>query len=186
MSRATRATSATRAARLGGATALVMLVVSMVGCGPSAPTFPPAGSTPGAPGDATAATKQLIIGALGAVGLQAVDAIRPYRPPEGPLMTGAPRSVLQATLPDDPDHGDIVIYSLGSAVAAESAAFDQARYIASGPGGIQFAPGSHFVLRIVDSTVIFFTWSPGSSPDSRTHLIEDALNTLGVAVPIGS
>jgi len=180
MSRAARAPRDPRAA------AWFVLVVSALGCGTSGPTFPPAGSTPGAPGDATAATKQLIIGALGAMGLQAADATRPYRPPEGPLMTGAARSVLQATLPDDPDHGDIVIYSLGSAVTAESAAFDQARYIASGPGGIQFAPGSHFVLRIVDTTVIFFTWSPGSSPDSRTHLIEDALNTLGVAVPIGS
>ena len=189
MSRAVRAARAARAVRAAGAprvAALVLLAISAFGCGTSGPTFPPAGSTPGAPGDATAATKQLIIGALGAVGLQAVDATRPYRPPEGPLMTGAPRSVLQATLPDDPDHGDIVIYALGSAVTAESAAFDQARYIASGPGGILLAPGSHFVLRIVDSTVIFFTWSPGSSPDSRTHLIEDALNTLGVVVPIGS
>ena len=164
-----------------------LLVVSVLGCaGPSGPTFPPAGSTPGAPGDATAVTKQLIIGALGAVGLQAMETIRPYRPPEGALMTGAARSIIQATLPDDPEHGFIVVYSLGSAVAAESAAFDHAKYIASGPGAIQFVPGSHFVLRIVGSTVIFFTWAPGAAPDPRTHLIEDALNTLGVAVPIGA
>ena len=174
-----------RVASAARAGLLEVLAISALGCS-TGPTFPPAGSTPGAPGDATAATKQLIIGALGAVGLQAADATRPYRPPEGALMTGAARSVLQATLPDDPDHGNIVIYSLGSAVAAESAAFDQARYVASGPGGIQFPPGSHFVLRIVDSTVIFFTWNPGAAPDTRTHLIEDALNTLGVAVPIGN
>jgi hypothetical protein len=167
------------------AACLVLLAVAVPGCGSHGPTFPPAGSSPAAPGDATSATKQQVIGALGAVGLQAVDATRPYRPPEGALLTGAARSVLQATLPDDPDHGYIAIYSLGSAVAAESAAFDQARYIASGPGGIQFPPGSHFVIRIVDSTVVFFTWSPGGSPDSRTHLIEDALNTLGVDVPVG-
>jgi hypothetical protein len=43
------------------------------------------------------------------------------------------------------------------------------------------------VIRLVDTTVIFFTWSPGTSPDSRTHLIEDALNTIGlpVAAPAG-
>ena len=99
-------------------------------------------------------------------------------------MTGAPRTVLQAQLPDDPDHGYIVVYSLSSAVSAEKAAYDEAAYIASGPGGIQFPPGSHFVLRTVDTTVIFFTWSPGGSPDPRTHLIEDALNTIGIAVPI--
>ena len=45
--------------------------------------------------------------------------------------------------------------------------------------------GSHFVIRTVDTTVIFFTWSPGGSPDQRTHLIEDALNTIGIAVPVG-
>ena len=99
-------------------------------------------------------------------------------------MAGAPRSVLQVQLPDDPAHGHVVIYSLGSAVTAERAAFDQAAYIASGPGKIQFAPGSHFVLRTVDTTVIFFTWSPGGSPDQRTGLIEQALNTIGIAVPI--
>ena len=175
-----------RAVHAARPAAWMLLAISVLGCGASGPTFPPAGSTPGPPGDATAATKQQVIGALGAAGLQAVDTARPYRPPEGALMTGAARSVLQATLPDDPDHGYIVIYSLGSAVAAESAAFDQARYIASGPGAIQFPPGSHFVLRIVGSTVIFFTWNPGSAPDTRTHLIEDALNTLGVAVPVGS
>jgi hypothetical protein len=78
-----------------------------------------------------------------------------------------------------------VIYSLGSAVAAEKAAFDQAAYVASGTGGIQFPPGSRFVIRTVDTTAIFFTWSPGSSLDQRTHLIEDALNTVGMAVPVG-
>jgi hypothetical protein len=88
-------------------------------------------------------------------------------------------------LPDDPDHGFVVIYSLGSATAAGKAAFDQAAYVASGTGGIQFPPGSHFVIRTVDTTMIFFTWSPGSSPDQRTHLIEDALDTVGIAVPVG-
>lgn len=163
----------------------IALALAVAACAsPSTNTFPPSGFTPGAPGDAAAATKALVAGALGAVGLQAVDAIRPYRPPEGALMTGAPRSVLQVQLPDDPDHGQVVIYSLGSAVSAERAAFDQATYIASGPGAIQFPPGSHFVLRTVDTTVIFFTWSPGASPDQRTALIEQALNTLGIPIPI--
>jgi len=148
---------------------------------------PPAGNlgTPGPGGDPASATKALILGALGAVGLQAVDAAKPYRPPEAPSLAGAPRSVIQVQLPDDPDHGFVVIYSLGSATAAEKAAFDQAAYVASGTGGIQFPPGSHFVIRTVDTTMIFFTWAPGSAPDQRTHLIEDALNTIGIAVPVG-
>jgi hypothetical protein len=148
---------------------------------------PPAGNppSPAGGGDPASATKALIVGALGAVGLQAVDAIRPYRPPETPTLAGAPRSVIQVQLPDDPDRGFIVIYALGSAVAAEKAAVDQAAYVASGTGGIQFPPGSHFVIRTVDTTLIFFTWSPGGSPDQRTHLIEDALDTIGIGVPVG-
>ena len=168
----------TRAARAGAGLVLALVVIA---CG-SPPGNP---STPGPGGDAASATKALIIGALGVVGLQAVDATKPYRPPEAPSLSGAPRSVIQVQLPDDPDHGFIVIYSLGSATAAEKTAFDQAAYVASGTGGIQFPPGSHFVIRTVDTTMIFFTWSPGASPDQRTHLIEDALNTIGIAVPVG-
>jgi hypothetical protein len=148
---------------------------------------PPSGNLPSPPkgGDPASATKAVILAALGAVGLQAVDATTPYRPPEAPTLTGAPRSVIQVQLPDDPDRGFIVIYALGSATAAEKAAFDQAAYVASGTGGIQFPPGSHFVIRTVDTTMIFFTWAPGSAPDQRTHLIEDALNTVGIGVPVG-
>jgi hypothetical protein len=161
------------------ATALVALAV--LAC--SAPPGPAA--SPGSGGDPAAATKALIIGALGSVGLQAVDASKPYRPSEAASVVGVARSVLQVQLPDDPDHGFIVIYSAGSAVTAEKVAVDQAAYVASGTGGIQFPPGSHFVIRTVDTTVIFFTWAPGASPDPRTHLVEDALNTVGIAVPVG-
>jgi hypothetical protein len=159
---------------------IVALVVVVVACGPPPANVP----SPGSGGDPASATKALISGALGLVGLQAVDAIKPYRPPEAPSLSGAARSVIQVQLPDDPDHGFIVIYSLGSATAAEKVAFDQAAYVASGTGGIQFPPGSHFVIRTVDTTMIFFTWAPGSSPDQRTHLIEDALDTVGIAVPV--
>jgi hypothetical protein len=167
----------TRVTRAAAALVAALLVVAC---------SPPSGNlaTPGSGGDPASATKALIAGALGAVGLQAVDATKPYRPPEAPTLTGAPRSVFQVQLPDDPDHGFIVVYSLGSATAAEKAGFDQAAYVASGTGGIQFPPGSHFVIRTVDTTMIFFSWAPGVSPDQRTHLIEDALNTVGIAVPV--
>jgi hypothetical protein len=174
----TRAAHAGRAAHAVIAAVLALMVIA---CSPPSGNL----STPASGGDPASATKALIIGALSTVGLQAVDAIKPYRPPEAPTLTGAPRSVIQVQLPDDPDHGFVVVYSLGSATAAEKAAFDQAAYVASGTGGIQFPPGSHFVVRTVDTTVIFFTWSPGGSPDQRTHLIEDALNTIGIAVPVG-
>jgi hypothetical protein len=161
--------------------AMVALAVVVLACTPPSATL----GSPGSGGDPASATSQLAIQALAGAGLQAAVTTRPYRPPEAPVLFGAPRTIVQVQLPDDPDHGYVVVYSLGSAVAAEQAAVDQAAYARSGTGGIQFPPGSHFVTRIVDTTVIFFTWSPGASPDQRTHLIEDALNTIGIAVPGG-
>jgi hypothetical protein len=174
-----------------GAPALVALValvsVAVAGCGPGPgplTTFPPLGSTPGAPGGATAATVRQVVGALAAAGLPAVESNRPYRPPEGPLLAGAPRTTVQAQLPDDPNHGFIVVYAFDSSATALAAAEDHAAYIASGPGQVQFAPDSHSSLRVVGSTVVFFTWLPGAAPDPRTRTIEDALATIGIGVPI--
>ena len=161
--------------------AAAMLAAS--GCaGTTRATFPPLGSTPAPVGGATETTLQQVTGALAALGLQAVEANRLYRPPEGPLLAAAPRSVLQATLPDDPAHGFIVIYALASDAAAQGAAEDQAAYIASGPGRVQFTTDAHFVLRVVRSTVVFFWWSPGAALDARTKDIEAALSTVGTEV----
>jgi hypothetical protein len=165
--------------------AIGIVLAAAAGCaGATHATFPPLGSTPGPAGDATAATTQQVIGALAAEGLQAAVTLRPFRPPEGPLLAAAPRSVLQAALPDDPDHGFIVIYALNDPATALAAASDTAAYVATGPGKIQFVAGSHFVLRVVGANVIFFTWSPDNAPDSRTHLIEDALGQLGSGVRV--
>jgi hypothetical protein len=141
-------------------------------------------ATPGAPGDAGAATKQLVISALGAAGIPAAETTKPYRPSETAALTSAARSIVQAELGNDPGHGFVVIYGFTSAATAEKAGYDQAAYVASPAGRIQFAPGSHFVIRLVDTTMIFFTWSPGTSPDLQQQKVEDALNGLGVGVPI--
>ncbi len=164
---------------------LAVATLATAACtGTTRATFPPLGSTPRPVGDATAATTALVIQALAAVGLQGADANRQYRPPEGAVLAAAPRSVVQATLPDDPAHGFIVIYALASDAAAQSAAENQAAYIASGPGRVQFTTDAHFVLRVVGSTVAFFWWSPGAALDSRTGDIETALLTVGTEVPV--
>lgn len=166
---------------------LVAAMLAGAACtGASRTTFPPLGSSPQPAGGATVATKGKVIGALAAVGLQAIDATRAYRPPEGPLLAAAPRSVVQATLPDDPSHGFVVIYALASDVAAGTAAADHAAYVASGIGRVQFPADSRFVLRVAGSTVVFFTWSPGAALDDRTRLIEDALRTVGTEVQVPS
>lgn len=166
---------------------LAVAIVMIAGCGVSTrTTFPPLGSTPAPAGDRTDAVEREVIAALAELGLQAVDALRSYRPPEGPLLAAAPRTILQATLPDDPSHGFIVIYSFDSAPDAQKAAEDDAAYIASGVGRVQFAASSRFVLRIVGSTVVFFTWSPDTATDPRTRSIEDALLRIGSGVTVPS
>lgn len=147
-------------------------------------TFPPLGATPGAAGDLTDATEATVIAALAAVGLPAAEATRTFRPPEGPLLAAAPRTVIQATLPEDPTHGFVLIYAFPSPQAAESAAADHAGYISSGPGRVQFPPGSRFVLRVVGSTVVFFSWIPDSALDPRMRSIEEALLGVGSEVPV--
>jgi hypothetical protein len=75
-----------------------------------------------------------------------------------------------------------VIYALASDADAQAAADDQAAYIATGPGRVQFTTDAHFVVRVVRSTVVFFWWSPGAALDTRTKDIEAALGTVGTEV----
>ncbi|MCI0582834.1 MAG: hypothetical protein L0227_08060, partial [Chloroflexi bacterium] len=134
---------------------VILVVVAIAGCtAPSRTTFPPLGSTPGPAGDLTNPARLEIVSALAAAGLQAVDSNRPFRRPEGPLLAGAPRSVLEVPLPDDPDPASIVLYAFHSSEEATLAAADHADYLSSGPGAIQFAPGTRFVLQVVDTTVV--------------------------------
>jgi hypothetical protein len=169
------------------AVVLVFAAVATSGCaGPTRATFPPLGSTPAPVGDAAAATTRQVIGALAAAGLQAAESNRPFRPPEGPLLAATPRTVLEVPLPDDPDPGWIIVYAAGSEDQAGRAAKDQAGYIASGPGRAMFVNGTRFVLQIVGSTVVWFSWSPESSPDKRTATIAQTLAAIGTGIDIPS
>lgn len=146
----------------------------------------PPRATPGPVGDATAATTQQVVAALAAVGLQAAVTNRPFRPPEGALLAAAPRTVLAVPLPDDPDPGWIVVYAFGSEDEASRAAKDQAGYTASNPGRINFAKGTRFVLQIVGSTVVWFSWLPENAPDARTATIAQTLAEIGRGIDIPS
>jgi len=167
----------------------VALAFAVAACAPAyipKSTYPPIGSTPQPAGDTTNATKQVVIGALSAAGLQAGDTNRSVRPWEGPLLAAAPRSIIQVTLPDDPEHGFIAIYALGSPNAALAAANDHAAWVASSIGRINFAPGTRFALQVVGSNVIWFSWLPGSSPDARLDQIGPVLETIGEGVTVPS
>jgi hypothetical protein len=64
------------------------------------------------------------------------------------------------------------------------AATEEARYVGSGPGKVQFPVDARFVLRQVGTTLVFYSWSPGTPADPRTPDIATALATLGVEIPI--
>jgi hypothetical protein len=92
--------------------------------------------------------------------------------------------VLQVALPDDPTHGYILIYASDAPSDATAAAADQAAYLATSIAKAYYPPGTSFVLRVVGSNVVFYSWLPASSPDKRTPDIERILSSIGTAVPV--
>lgn len=167
--------------------ALAVVGLSVAGCGIAATRA----SLPPGPTAAVASfppvvrdTRRLVVDALGRDGLTLQDAVQPFRPPESPSMVDAPRGVFQVVLPDDPAHGYLVIYAFRDAATAVAAAHDQAAYIGSGPGRIQFPPDTQSVIRQVDTTVIVYSWSPANSIDTRAGAIPTDLSTVGIEVPI--
>ncbi len=177
-----------RALVIAGLAVLGFMVIAVLVGGGARPagsaTFPPAGATTGPAGGAVAATRGDVARALSAQGLQSEESTRPYRPAEAPAFATAPRILLRAILPDDPDHGLIVIYEFSSPGAATAAAEEQAAYIATGVGRVQFPPDSRYVIRVVGSTAVFFAWSPANAADPRTPSIGTALETVGLGIPV--
>jgi len=175
---------ASEAARLG---LIAGLVASLAGCGIAARTvpIPTAEPTPATtPSTTLQVTRLQVESALRASNLAVIVPQVPFRPGESPALAAAPRLVLQVVLAQDPTHGFIVVYDFPDAGAAYAAGTEMARYLASGPGRIQFPPDAEHVLRQVGSTLVFFTRSPGNSPDPRSADIAQALGTVGVGIAI--
>jgi hypothetical protein len=169
--------------------AIVVIAAAFVAgkaAAPGSPTFPPFGATTPPAGAAAASTRSDVAAALSAVGLQVEDVATPFRPAEAPRVAAAPKLVIRAVIPGDPDHGRIVIYEFLSTPDATSAAQEQATYLASGVGRVQFTPDTQFTLRVVGQTVVFYYWAAANSPDpTRAAAVAAVLGTVGfeVAVP---
>ncbi|HLX33896.1 MAG TPA: hypothetical protein VKR30_01490 [Candidatus Limnocylindrales bacterium] len=164
--------------------AIVGAMIVSAGCvAQGGATFPPAGTTPAPAGGATAGAQAQVQSVLAVEGIQLQDAKSPYRPPEGAIFASTARTVVQAVLPQDPDHGYIVLYAFGTPQEALAGAQDEASYIASGPGKVQFVPGTQFTLRVLGNIAIFFPWSP-DSPDPSMASVSLALSQVGDEVPI--
>ena len=167
--------------------ALLLIVALASGrvAAPGAPTFPPIGATTAPAGPAAASTRATLADALGAQGLQLEDVVTAYRPAEAPRVAVAPRLVVRVIVPSDPDHGRILIYEFRDTGAATVAAQEQAGYVSSGVGRVQFPPQTQFTLRVVGSTVVFYAYSTEDVPDPDSASgIATALAGLGFEVPV--
>jgi hypothetical protein len=186
LTRTRRASVAVALAAFGALAALVGGGCGIGASNGSVATFPPEsfGPSGATTTGAVLETRAAIATALGAKSLQLSDPKVPFRPPEAPRFAAAPRAVYQVQLPNDPAHGFISVYEFPDASAATTAATEQANYVGSGVGRVQFPPDSRFVIRQLGTTVIFYAWSPDNAPDPRAAEIQAALETIGTAVAI--
>ena len=122
--------------------------------------------------------------ALARSGLQLIDARQPFRPPESAALAQAPRGIFQVVLPDDPSHGFIVIYEFRDEASAATAGREQAAYLGSGPGQVQFPPDTQHVVRQAGTTVVVYSWSPANSSDSRAPDILVYLTSVGIGISV--
>ena len=172
------------------ATLLVLAAMGFAGCGIGAAGTPaslPAGSVgPAATvGAAVGQTRGAIATALSRLGVQFGDANRPYRPAESPRLRSAPRAVYQVVLPEQPDAGFIAVYEFKDAAAAVDAGNEEAGYLGTGPGRIQYQLGTEHVLRQLGPTLIVYSWSPTEATDATTAAdIGAALGTIGVGFSV--
>ena len=170
--------------------AFAVVVGAVIGaCGIGAAGSPaslPAGSVgPAATAGAAAAqTRGVIAAALGSVAVQFGDATRPYRPAEASRLRDAPRAVYQVVLPDQPDAGYIVVYEFPDAAPAVDAGNEEAGYLGTGNGRVQFPLGTQHVIRALGTTLILYSWLPGASSDPTAGKVADALNTIGIGFSV--
>jgi hypothetical protein len=181
--RSGRAGAAGRRTLVAGLIAVGGLLAGCAGGAPAGSTVPPPTAQPTAPASVEATLAQLD-GALRARGLVLQSTRTEVRPAEPPSFADVARWPAQALLSDDPGGGYFVIYAFADADLAAAGGRDLAAYVASGPGRIQFPPDVRFVLRQVGATLVFYPWSPASSPDPKTPDLAAALASVGTDVPI--
>jgi hypothetical protein len=178
------------APRLITAALVAVALVGPAGCagsGSDGPvvTPPPASVGPAASVSAAVAqTRGELARALDAAGYQVTDPRVPYRPAESAALATAPRAVVQVLLAQDLDGGYITIYEFPTAGAATEAGREQAAYLATGPGRVQFPSDTRFEIRQLGTTIVFYAWSPGSTDDPRAAGILPILEGLGTEIPV--
>ncbi len=164
------------------------LAVALAGCGIAAPSELPPASPSAVPQASLSGsielTRGLVEAALKASDFGLIRPQVPYRPPESPALIDIPRAVFQVVLGQDPNGGFLVIYEFPDSPTAWAAGLAQARWLASGPGAIQFPLDERHVLRQLGTTLVTFSWSPSNAPDPRTGEIATALEAVGQGIPV--
>ncbi|HEY3333934.1 MAG TPA: hypothetical protein VGK16_01760 [Candidatus Limnocylindrales bacterium] len=130
-------------------------------------------------GQAAERTWSEVAQALQGQRFQVQEPQNPFRPGETAELLQAPRRLLQAVLRDSPKDGYVVIYELPTNNDADRAGRDLARYVASGPGAVQYPRDTQFVIQRVGQTVLFFSYSPEANPDPRLPEMAAVLQALG-------
>jgi hypothetical protein len=171
--------------------ALAIAAMSLAGCGVGADSGPaslPAGSEGPTvtAGPAVAQTRGAIASALSGVSVQFGDAATPYVPAQSPRLRDAPRAVYQVVLPNQPDAGYIVVYEFPDAASAVDAGNEEAGYLGTGNGRVQFPFGTQHVLRELGPTLILYSWVPAASSDPTAGNVAQALSKLGVGFTVPS
>jgi hypothetical protein len=174
------------AARIGLAATVALLVA---GCGIAAPhgSAAPVQDTATPQPTVSAAveeTRRQVAGALAPDGMQLLVPTVPFQPPEPADFDSIPRAVYQATLPDDPSHGFIVIYELPDTGSATQSGQDLAKFLASGPGRVEFPPDTQHVIRQIGTTLVFYSWSQANSVGSGASTVGTALTSIGQGIAI--
>jgi len=170
---------------------LATTAIATAGCGLGANGSPASVATASVgpsvtAGPAVAQTRGAIASALGGVAVQLGDAKTPYRPAESGRLRNAPRAVYQVVLPDQPDAGYIVVYEFPDAAAAVDAGNEEAGYLGTGNGRVQFPFGTQHVVRELGPTLILYSWLPSASSDPTAGNVAAALSKLGVGFTVPS
>ena len=166
---------------------VALAVAGCVGAGGTPASLPAASVGPSVTaGPAVAQTRGAIASALADVSVQFGDAKTPYRPAESFRLRDAPRAVYQVVLPDQPDAGYIVVYVFPDAASAVDAGNEEAGYLGTGNGRVQFPFGTQHVLRELGPTLILYSWVPGASSDSTAGDVAQALSRLGIGFTVPS
>jgi len=174
-----------------GAILAVGLAVACAACGAAPVTTPPppGGSVaivPAEPGlsAAEATSVTLLRRSLASGGFQLSPVNQPVQPAV-PTSFGATPVVVYRIELADPDQGFVLIYDFPTPSAADTAASDLARFLASGFGQTTYPVDAEFSVASLGADVIFTWWSPGQASDpSVTQAAVALVAVVGITVPV--